>query len=293
METDSRTDLYALQKDINALPDNIPSTQIPILPPLQTQNRINTPTPSISLKSLPRPILARLRLSIRRLSTKSTPVPISPERPLLTISGSDSSLLSPTPSSTADEDRDDATILLSLLAPLIARLQKLGKGIRDLGTVSEGTSYMFTTCSQGLEKKIEGYRTSESNIKDPHDLEMKTLLLDALSKKIEQERPITIPTMKNSPPLPDDNPLILHSSGVLSSERRSITPPSQSKTGVPIGSGIGIEQVGMYPTFTAATQQHQAGLSNIFRLGSFQNSMLFSPSPVAVRQPATVEPFRV
>jgi hypothetical protein len=211
----------------------------------------------------------------------------------LAITGSDTSLLSPAPSSIADEDRDDATILLSLLAPLIARLQKLGKGIRELGTISEGTSYMFTTCSQGLEKKIEGYRTCGSNAEDPHDLEMKTLLLDALSKKIQQEKPITIPTMKSSPPLPDDSPTILHSSGVLSSERRSITPPSQSKTGVPIGAGIGIGQVGMYPSFTSATIQQQAGLSNVFRLGSFQNSMLFSPSPVAVRQPATVEPFRV
>jgi hypothetical protein len=154
---------------------------------------------------------------------------------------------------------------------------------------------MFTTCSQGLESKIEGYRHSGStdSSDDPHDLEMKTLLLDALSKKIEQERPCTLATMKNSPPLPDDNPLILHSSGVLSSERRSITPPIQPKQGVPIVSGIGIGQVGMYPSFSQATQQHQAGLSNVFRLGSFQNSMLFSPSPVAVRQPATVEPFRV
>ena len=77
---------------------------------------------------------------------------------------------------------------------------------------------MFTTCAQGLEKKIEGYRAIESTNSDddPHDLEMKTLLLDALSKKIQQERPITIPTMRNSPPLPDDNPLVLHSSGVLS-----------------------------------------------------------------------------
>jgi hypothetical protein len=124
-------------------------------------------------------------------------------------------------------------------------------------------------------------------------LEMKTLLLDALSKKIQQEKPITIPTMKNSPPLADDSPLILHSSGVLNSDRRSITPPSQSKTGVPMGAGIGIGQVKMYPSFTAAASQHQTGLSNVFRLGSFQNSMLFSPSPVAVRQPATVESFRV
>ena len=152
---------------------------------------------------------------------------------------------------------------------------------------------MFTTCAQGLEKKIEGYRAIESTNSDddPHDLEMKTLLLDALSKKIQQERPITIPTMRNSPPLLDDNPLVLHSSGVLS-EKRSITPPS-SKHGVPIGAGIGIAQVGMYPSFTQAAQHHQAGLSNVFRLGSFQNSMLFSPSPVAVRQPATVEPFRL
>lgn len=219
-------------------------------------------------------------------------------------SASSSTLSSPS-SVKSEVDRDDATILLSLLAPLISRLQKLGRAIRDCEGVMEGTYDKFTICSEKLEGKIEWYhQPTESAGVDPHDLEMKTLLLDALSKKIQQERINTIPVPpKVSPPpsIPNENPLILHSTGVLRAERRSITPPVQPNRGIPIGTGanrgvrIGIGNIGgqegMYPSFTHATQQ--IGLSNVFRLGSFQNSFLFSPSPVAVRQPATVEPFRV
>jgi hypothetical protein len=306
----SSTDLSELQEDINQLPDQIPSG--PKSPLHQSKTSLPA-TPPLPLASLPRPRFARLKLSIRRLSTKSTPVPISsqdPERPLLGTRTSTSTLSSPSPSSVKSEvDRDDATILLSLLAPLISRLQKLGRAIRDLDPdqVMGGTYEKFRICSEKLEGKIEWYHqsTPSSAGVDPHDLEMKTLLLDALSKKIQQERINTLLKPKIEPPLgqhtPNDNPLILHSTGVLSAERRSITPPVQPNRGIPIGTaintgmGIGIGnlggQDGMYPSFTHATQQ--IGLSNVFRLGSFQNSFLFSPSPVAVRQPATVEPFRV
>jgi hypothetical protein len=76
----------------------------------------------------------------------------------------------------------------------------------------------------------------------------------------------------------------------LSEHRRSITPPTQPNRAIPIGINVG-GQLGVYPSFTNASQQ--IGLSNVFRLGSYQNSLLFSPSPVAVRQPATAEPLRV
>jgi hypothetical protein len=148
---------------------------------------------------------------------------------------------------------------------------------------------------------------------------MKTLLLDALRKKIESEQdslnkailaahqqetditPVmgiytgTTSDLQTDPARADkdfqtdgidENPLILHSTGVLSTNRRSITPSSQ--IGIGIGGG---DHMGVYPSFADAGQQ--TGLSNVFRLGSFQNSLLFSPSPVAVRRPAVAEPMKV
>jgi hypothetical protein len=273
--------------------------------------------------TLPKPRFARLRSSFRRLSTKSTPKASTSEQPLLSdISPQGSPTSSPTSTFNASikVEEDTATLLLSLLAPLVATLQRLGGVIRDAQGGADDTALKtFTRCCEDLKVKVEGYKHSKVDDRiDPHDLEMKTLLLDALLKKIENERTsieastithllppvisqsrrasiesdssITLSTRRES----DENPLILHSTAVLSTNGRSITPPAQVRA-VPIGIGIGIGigNTGVYPSFANAGQQTGFGLSNVFRLGSFQNSLLFSPSPVAVRRPAVAEPLKV
>lgn len=178
----------------------------------------------------------------------------------------------------------------------------------------------FAVCCTELEKRLELYTHTQQRSSagagagdeaDPHDVEMKRLLLAALAKKVETERtittvPVPVPATP-SPPLSlsrsESNsnsnpkyPLVLHSSNVLDppdSRRSSLTPPSRisESRSIPISAPSADlhphqhqNHLGpAYPNFADAGQH--VGLSNVFRLGSFQNSLLFSQSPIAVRQP--------
>lgn len=313
----SSIELEAIQNAIIALPSQVPSGfastthESPQAPPVPVDNVIQ-PTPI-------KPRFAKLRSSFRRLSTKTTPKtsrqPISSGlSPPISPCSSHVSTVGPT----TKAEEDTATVLLALLAPLVTSMQKLGAAIRhSSGIIDEEVLQTFSICCEDLQIRMEGYKHSEPDDGiDPHDLEMKTLLLDALIKKIETER-TSMPAMSAhlQPPVcasrrsssasdvssilsprreSDACPLILHSSAVLGMNRRSITPPHQRKAvpiGIGMGIGIGFGNNGAYPSFANAGQQ--TGLSDIFRLGSFQNSLLFSPSPVAVRRPAVPEPLKV
>jgi hypothetical protein len=204
---------------------------------------------------------------------------------------------------------DAAGQILEILAPIIGSLQRLTPRLETVQHDGAKLSHdLDALCEQTLDllDELTEKTSTRGPYKDEHDLEMTSLMLDALRKKVEKEqmsmqrssslevdytetehtdsdgederaRQVIDRREVNSGPLlpASRNPFIVHSTSIaLSSTRRS----SVTGKAVPIGMG---------PS-TAFAGNQQSWTQNVIRLGSFQNSMLFSPSPVAVRPNAMI-----
>ena len=206
---------------------------------------------------------------------------------------------------------DNASHILDILAPVVASLQKItpriSNNMADLETILKDYDHVCESILQLL----DGLRSKDrGSVKDDHDLEMTSLMLDALHKKVGKEQmsvhlirqPINIKadyeSMREESVAKRESeetkymtsPLLLHSQNPFVLHSTSITLSSTRRSSV-AGKGVPIELHGA----TAAPKDHlmpvqQTWAKNVIRLGSFQNSMLFSPSPVAVRPIATISP---
>ena len=197
------------------------------------------------------------------------------------------------------DDSDLTGTLLSSLAPLISGVQRLAPRIHGLHPPCPEAQRAFeTACDKVLDLIVElqGHHGGG----DEHDLEMRGLMLAALSRKIEVEKgsirrlstsTAASSTSNSSSSLASDtstkvvtpfvpaskNPFILHAASInLSSSRTSI--PGKA---IPINDGIHGQVPGGYSSFVGGAQSSTWAM-NVIRLGSFQNSMLFSPSPIAM-----------
>jgi hypothetical protein len=158
------------------------------------------------------------------------------------------------------------------------------------------------TANEPVDSDSKGARGAHN-----HDLEMTSLMLDALVKKIEHERGAVyrlsvtescdetddsdweetvvgeaelVQIKKGadgSPLLPTTKkPFVLHSTSITLSARRGSENrpiPAGAAQAVAPGNGHSSLVGGVQPTWSR----------NVIRLGSYQNSLIFSPSPVAVR----------
>jgi hypothetical protein len=189
---------------------------------------------------------------------------------------------------------DYSAHLLEILAPLVSALQgitrKISVDMADVAVLQEHG----VMCERLLDLINEVRETvlDQEGERDEHDFEMACLMLDALAKKISTERSTLQMVAKqdekenliesaaqgnnvqDSPLLPSRNPFIVHSTSISLAPRRDSDTKSQ-----PIGQLA--PAAGTYSAYASGAQQTWA--RNVIRLGSYQNSMLFSPSPVAVR----------
>lgn len=216
---------------------------------------------------------------------------------------SDATLVNSIEGSTDSHVEDTAGQLLDVLAPLISALQKLTPRFKNIPIEEKLVQVHEQVCSKLVEllDDLTTHHQARDDSQDEHDLEMTSLMLDALRKKVEQERSVSLhrpsvatqeveaeETMTEAnceakhpstglPLLPvSKNPFILHSTSIaLSPSRRS-----SSSTSIPIGDKA-VPPPGTYSAYIGGAQQTWA--RNVIRIGSYQNSMLFSPSPVAVQ----------
>ena len=201
------------------------------------------------------------------------------------------------PTSPTDTDRTEtASDLLAILAPVVSSTQRLSARIRTDGL---DPSDFAQICKELLEVLRKCQRQDEDDT-DEHDLEMRDLLLEALIKKVQTElsaveslsasapvsprrtdslnpfaspitptftvRPMTFSAAGRS--ISEDSPLYplnTHSPFVLHSA--SLKSPARAR---PISAPGGTPQA--------------SWLRDVVRLGSYQASALFSPSPVAVHR---------
>lgn len=200
-----------------------------------------------------------------------------------------------------EEERVDDPVggaLLALLAPAISTLQRLGINISshvhalrpaEYDTLRdhyvEACNAMLSLLNQ-LQSPQPSAKARKSSFIDTEDgLEMRTLMLEALIKKIKAEQA----QFKSSPtvPTPSHNPFVVHAASLQNpdqrpSERRAstvqsnpikITPPQVTLTNEEISNR----------SFIPNPQQSSWAI-NVVRLGSFQASALFTSSPIAVRK---------
>ena len=230
-------------------------------------------------------------------------------------------------------DDDPAGYLLSILAPLIAGIQRISTKLNPFGQQFDVIDGFDRLCSKTLDLLVELKEDADEEGLRKDDLEMKSLMLSALIRKVEaesfkkrshaQRRPsLIIPMLLNSArsspgvssvpchsetPTPltlqSENPFVIHASSLsLSSPngrvrkdlsedqdrnadidlvtRPTINRIGSSSRGIPIARAGGLG--GTFANFVGGAQS-SLWATNI-RLGSFQNSLLFSPSPIAVRQ---------
>lgn len=169
-------------------------------------------------------------------------------------------------------DQDDpASHLLAVLAPLVSGIQRLGPRTTGQNDVAG----LFDEVCKTLKALIVELKGEESG-GDEHDLEMRSLMLSALVKKVQAERhSITIASPLAAKSL---NPFVFHATSLSNA---SIKPIPFSKPIPVIGKTGGA--LAPYSSFAGGAPSSTWAMS-VIRLGSFQNSMLFSPSPVAVRK---------
>jgi len=199
------------------------------------------------------------------------------------------------------QEVDETGHLLEILAPLVSALQRLTLKIDDGMEDLEGVQAVHQELCKKMLSLVEEVKdtvTDNDGGKDEYDVEMACLMLDALTKKIQKER-LRVRTLSaetqseetlvthlaevkdiathDSPLLPiGRNPFIVRSTSIALAPRQTSVTKSQ-----PIGDASPGPAAGTYSGFASSAQQTWA--RNVIRLGSYQSSMLFSPSPVAVR----------
>jgi len=198
-----------------------------------------------------------------------------------------------------EQDVDPASQMLTVLAPLVSGLQKLR--LRIPAQTDEVMKQYEEVCGnlKVLIVELEGSKGTEG---DEHDLEMRSLMLSALLKKVQAERQAittasqvqakhkansTTTLTTTSPSAPKfNNPFVLHATSV-NLTRKYLAPTQRVSVSKTIPSIVGAAgPPPPYSSFVGGAQSSTWAM-NIIRLGSFQNSMLFSPSPIAVRKIVT------
>ncbi|WWD17387.1 hypothetical protein CI109_101828 [Kwoniella shandongensis] len=281
----------------------------------------------------------------RNLPSRSTKYDNIDETPLLTSAAvegrrgsddSDKTLVEPSPLSSGVFTAEE---LLKLLAGPISTMQRLtnevvaigGSGgeleVKNIGVellgIAERSQTLLTNL-QCFETETAHVVTSTDKQVDKLDLEMKTLMLQALIKKVQFEqdrlrsfRPMatpvmavdplshpspyprapSIPTKSGAAPSFSRNPFILQATNLPLLASQSASHPSPSapiKITRPITPSLEVEdeinlsdrsgKAPQYSSFVANSQSSATWAMNVVRLGSFQASALFSPSPIAVRR---------
>ncbi|GFZ44053.1 hypothetical protein JCM24511_01774 [Saitozyma sp. JCM 24511] len=229
---------------------------------------------------------------------------IEEDRSLLSRRGSDDSDVTLV-------DKDSAGILLGALAPLVSTLQKLGLGLSALDLEADDKlSHSFEAVCGQLGGLLSNLREQERGDRpeSEDDFDMTALLLEALRKKVQAERCRLEPPNSTAPtratplsppsltPSQSQNPFILHApslsrgSATRSSLSKPITPAPSVSAGSPAPAQNNAGPPGFsYAGFVGGSQSNWR-VNNVFRLGSYQASMLFSPSPIAVRKLVTTSP---
>ncbi|ORY34103.1 hypothetical protein BCR39DRAFT_577889 [Naematelia encephala] len=200
---------------------------------------------------------------------------IMDEGPLLRRGSADSAI-------TINETQVSSSFLLGILAPLVATLQRVtakvanhtGQGIKELAKEAEQIGSLLNDILQDLQTQME------IGDDDQHEEEMRSLLLSALGKKVEAE---TAKLQRVISPLSiqSENPFIVHATAqaFLSNRRQSSTPRK-------ISSAQMVTPTASYSAILGTSQQSAGWAMNLVRVGSFQQSMLFSGSPIAVQRKA-------
>ena len=187
---------------------------------------------------------------------------------------------------TGQETKDEpSSNMLSILAPLVSGIQKLRPQIDSVHPRPPHLSQRFTEICVLLENLLNVLKEqSYQEGADDHELEMRSLMLSALSRKIMIERQAIDIPQTISPFTPRSlNPFILHASSLTPSpltQLKSSKGASTSRAIPAFGSKINTAAQ-PYSSFIGGAQS-SLWTTNVIRLGSFQNSLLFSPSPVAV-----------
>lgn len=189
--------------------------------------------------------------------------------------------------------------LLMLLAPVISTIQRLGikisshvhallpaefDALRD--HYLDACNAMLSVLNKLQSPQSYAKARTSSFLDTENGLEMRTLMLEALIKKIkaEQARFRFWPTTLTS----SNNPFVVHAAASLQnpdqkqSERRASTVQSNPIKIVPPQVSLPNGEISSR-SFIRSPQQSSWAM-NIVRLGSFQTSALFTPSPIAVRK---------
>lgn len=179
--------------------------------------------------------------------------------------------------------------LLAVLAPLIASLQRLGLSpdLESHGAGALELRLQYIDVCDEVRALLLDLQEQDDNEKD--ELEMRSLLLVALLKKVHAEK------AKHRSPLAcieATDPFILHrnsntrSSGGSGSTRR-ISVGSKAIAGPPSRGSVDSNESANeeYLRESKATWQ-----MHVHKIASFQSSALFSNSPVAARKPLSISP---
>lgn len=194
---------------------------------------------------------------------------------------------------------DPAGEPLVLLAPVICTIQRLGIKISShvhalLPAEYDALRDHYLEACNAMLRVLNKLQSPQSYVKarsssfvdTEDDLEMRTLMLEALIKKItaEQTRFRFLPTTLTS----SHNPFVVHAAASLEnqdqrpSERCASTVQSNPIKIVPAQVTLPNGEISS-KSFIRSPQQSSWAM-NIVRLGSFQSSALFTPSPIAVRK---------
>lgn len=189
--------------------------------------------------------------------------------------------------------------LLVLLAPVISAIQRLGIKISShvhalLPAEFDALRDHYLEACNAMLSALTKLQSPQSYVKarrnpflDTGDgLEMRTLMLEVLIKKIkaEQARFRFLSTTFTS----SNNPFVVHAAASLQnpdqrpSERHASTVQSNSIKIIPAQVTPPNGEISSR-SFIPSPQQSSWAM-NIVRLGSFQASALFTPSPIAVRK---------
>ncbi|KAK4684533.1 hypothetical protein P7C73_g5639, partial [Tremellales sp. Uapishka_1] len=189
------------------------------------------------------------------------------------------------------EYQDPATFLLALLAPVVSALQKLSPKSRLHPATPELRDRFKDLCDRVI-YIIEGLENEQPSFagEDVHETEMRQRMLSALKRKVVDEQLSLQPALETMFPLapqPTRNPFVLHSATIhLHPAIRTTHPPTAAKSIPPVPKVVRFDchtPGSSYRSFVGSSQL-TSWSSNIVRLGSFQASALFTPSPIAVKR---------
>ncbi|WVQ80642.1 hypothetical protein IAT38_002747 [Cryptococcus sp. DSM 104549] len=209
--------------------------------------------------------------------------------------------------------------LLALLAPVVSTLQRLGIRFATLSAqmaednLLPARAAFLDGCHQ-LSDLLASLRPPTlpppndrqssvttampvPSVCDPQEHEMCSLMLDALARKVQVEQD-KLDKLRGdgsyhsvASPTSSRNPFVIHAatpssttiSATANGTRRGSAPSAPVKIGAPAPGGPGMADGVSYRSFMAGSQQ-STWATHVVRLGSFQASALFTPSPIAVRR---------